>query len=63
MRKNSIQGAGFEAPPALPGVHHPIFEDKPGNYDRERNSSPHSWSAGRLYVFQAFYRELVEGAV
>jgi succinyl-CoA synthetase alpha subunit len=46
---------------ALPGVHHPVFKDKPVNYDpRERFIADFLEKRGEYNVFHAFYRELVQ---
>ncbi len=46
---------------ALPGIHHPVFKDKPVNYDpRERFIADFMEKRGSYNVFHAFYRELVQ---
>lgn len=48
-------------PPALPGVHHPVFKGKPVNYDpRERFIARFLEERGEYNVFHQFYRELVQ---
>ena len=46
---------------ALPGIHHPVFKDKPVNYDpRERFIARVIEESGDYNVFHAFYCELVK---
>jgi succinyl-CoA synthetase alpha subunit len=53
--------SGLDGPPALPGVHHPIFRGKRVNYDpRERFIANFMEKHGDYNVFHAFYRELVQ---
>jgi hypothetical protein len=58
--KRAAKEAGAGEPPALPGVHHPVFRGKPVNFDpRERFIAGHLEREGRYNVFHAFYQELV----
>ncbi len=46
---------------ALPGVHHPVFKDKPVNYDpRERFIAKVMEERGDYNIFHAYYCELVK---
>lgn len=59
--KIASKEAGALEPRALPGVHHPIFRDKPVNYDpRERFIAAFMAERGDYNIFHAFYRELVQ---
>jgi len=58
--KQAAKEAGTETP-ALPGVHHPIFRDKPVNYDpRERFIAKFMAEHGDYNIFHAYYLELVQ---
>lgn len=58
--KKAAKEAGAEAT-ALPGVHHPIFRDKPINYDpRERFIAKFMAEQGGYNIFHAYYLELVQ---
>ncbi len=46
---------------ALPGVHHPVFKDKPVNHDpRERFIAEFMKERGHYNVFHEFYQEVVQ---
>jgi succinyl-CoA synthetase alpha subunit len=46
---------------ALPGVHHPVFKDKPVNHDpRERFIANFMKERGHYNVFHEFYQEVVQ---
>lgn len=52
---------GIAEPRALPGVHHPIFRDKPVNYDpRERFIADFMAKRGDYNAFHHYYLELVQ---
>jgi hypothetical protein len=58
--KAATKGTTTE-PRALPGIHHPIFRDKPVNFDpRERFIAAFMAERGRYNIFHAYYRELVQ---
>ncbi len=53
--------SGSGEPPALPGVHHPIFRGRPVNHDpRERFVAEFMAKRGDYNIFHAYYRELVQ---
>lgn len=59
--KATAKELGTGGPPALPGVHHPIFKGKAVNYDpRERFIAELMESRREYNIFHDFYRELVQ---
>ena len=59
--KKRAKELGLGGPPALPGVHHPVFRGQPVNYDpRERFIAEVLAHRGDYNVFLQFYGELVQ---
>ncbi|HEY5249884.1 MAG TPA: hypothetical protein VIJ15_15705, partial [Dermatophilaceae bacterium] len=61
QQKAQAKDLGAGGPPALPGVHHPVFKGKPVNYDpRERFVAATMTEHGDYNIFHHYYRELVQ---
>jgi len=61
VEKAQAKELGLIGPPALPGVHHPVFKGKPVNYDpRERFIAGFLEERAEYNIFHQFYRELVQ---
>ena len=59
--RRAAKEAGQESPPALPGVHHPVFRGQQVNHDpRERFVARALAERGETNLFLAFYQELVQ---
>ena len=59
--KAEAQELGVGGPRALPGVHHPVFRDKPVNHDpRERYIIEMLEKRGEYNIFLAYYHALVK---
>ena len=60
-QKAQAKELGAGGPPALPGVHHPVFKGKPVNYDpREQFVATTMADRGEYNIFHDYYRELVQ---
>lgn len=61
LQKAQAKELGASGPPALPGVHHPVFKGKPVNYDpRERFVASTMAERGEYNIFHDYLRELVQ---
>jgi hypothetical protein len=61
QQKAHAKELGANDPPALPGVHHPVFKGKPVNYDpREQFVASAMAERGEYNIFHDYYRELVQ---
>ena len=61
QQKAHAKELGANDPPALPGVHHPVFKGKPVNYDpREQFVASTMAERGEYNIFHDYYRELVQ---
>jgi succinyl-CoA synthetase alpha subunit len=59
--KADAKETGLDGPSALPGVNHPIFRNKPVNYDpRERFIADYMEKNGDYNIFYEFYKALVQ---
>ena len=60
-QKALAKEVGASGPPALPGVHHPVFKGKPVNYDpREQFVASTMADRGEYNIFHDYFRELVQ---
>lgn len=61
LQKAQAKELGASGPPALPGVHHPVFKGKPVNYDpREQFVASSMAERGEYNIFHDYFRELVQ---
>ncbi len=61
QQKARAKDLGAGGPPALPGVHHPVFKGKPVNYDpREQFVASTMAQRGEYNIFHDYFRELVQ---
>ena len=61
QQKARAKELGTNGPPALPGVHHPVFKGKPVNYDpREQFVASTMAERGEYNIFHDYLRELVQ---
>ena len=61
QKKMQAKELGANGPPALPGVHHPVFKGKPVNYDpREQFVASTMAERGEYNIFHDYLRELVQ---
>jgi succinyl-CoA synthetase alpha subunit len=61
QKKMQAKELGANGPPALPGVHHPVFKGKPVNYDpREQFVATTMAERGEYNIFHDYFRELVQ---
>ena len=61
QQKAQAKEIGTSGPPALPGVHHPVFKGKPVNYDpREQFVAATMAERGEYNIFHDYFRELVQ---
>jgi succinyl-CoA synthetase alpha subunit len=61
QQKAQAKELGAGGPPALPGVHHPVFKGKPVNHDpREQFVATTMAERGEYNIFHDYFRELVQ---
>ena len=61
QQKAQAKELGASGPPALPGVHHPVFKGKPVNHDpREQFVASMMTERGEYNIFHDYFRELVQ---
>jgi len=61
QQKARAKELGAGGPPALPGVHHPVFRGEPVNYDpREQFVASTMAERGEYNIFHDYFRELVQ---
>ncbi|HEX7535400.1 MAG TPA: hypothetical protein VF391_00145 [Dermatophilaceae bacterium] len=61
QQKAQAKELGASGPPALPGVHHPVFKGKPVNHDpREQFVAATMAERDEYNIFHDYFRELVQ---